>query len=79
MSGDSSSDSRDLPPVERRVLGFGDFTELGLAKGRLGLARGKGVELFSSVERRWRTSGDSLPTADDGDGTVADTGDEAVV
>ena len=75
MSGDSSSDSRDLPPVERRAIGFGDFSELGLAKGSLGLARGMGGELFSSVERRCKTSGDSLPTADDGEGTGADTGD----
>ena len=77
MSGDSSSDSRDLPPVERRALGFGDFSELGLAKGSLGLARGMGGdgELFSSAERRCNTSADSLPTADDGEGKGADTGD----
>jgi hypothetical protein len=70
VSGDSSSDSLLLPPVDLRVLGGrGDLAELGLER------RGRGGEAFSSTERRWRARGESWDTA--GDMVVWAGGEEA--
>ena len=61
VSGDSSSDSLDLPPVLRRILGFGDLEELGEARGR-------GGEALPSVESLCRATGDSAEGVGTGEG-----------